>query len=50
MSDQDKPENDTQHPHGNKRRNLVLAIVLAAFALAMYASIFLRLSENPLSY
>lgn len=50
MSDQNKPKNDTQNAHGNKRRNFVLAIVLAAFALAMYASIFLRLSENPLSY
>jgi len=50
MSEQNTPENDTQNSHGNKRRNVILAIVLALGALTMYASIFLRLSENPLSY
>lgn len=50
MSDQNKTEKDTRNAHGNKRRNVILAIVLAAAALAMYASIFLRLAENPLSY
>lgn len=50
MSDQHKAENEPEISRGTKRRNVLLAIVLAAGALAMYASIFLRLSENPLSY
>ncbi len=50
MSEQDHSENQTQHSQGNKRRNVILAVVLALGALTMYASIFLRLSENPLSY
>lgn len=31
-----------------RTRNIMLALVLAAFSLAMYASIFWRLSTNPL--
>lgn len=34
-------------PH-KRKRNFLLAIILAGAALAMYASIFFRLSVNPL--
>lgn len=50
MSEQNHSKNDPHNAPGNKRRNLILAVVLALGALTMYASIFLRLSENPLSY
>ena len=32
----------------NRRRNILLAIILAAGAFTMYVSIFLRLSVSPL--
>lgn len=33
---------------GARRRNIILAVILAGSSLFMYLSIFVRLSENPL--
>ena len=48
MTDQDNIEEQSQGTPSNKRRNLILGLILAVAALGMYASIFFRLSTNPL--
>ncbi|WNK01027.1 hypothetical protein L2D14_06270 [Thalassospiraceae bacterium LMO-JJ14] len=48
MSEQTQANGDTIPASNRKMRNVILAIVLATAALAMYASIFLRLTDNPL--
>jgi len=48
MSEQTRANNDTIPASNRKMRNVILAVVLAVAALAMYASIFLRLTGNPL--
>lgn len=52
MSDKDSmadsADEHTNAKPGIGRRNLILGLILAAAALTMYASIFLRLSVNPL--
>lgn len=50
MTEQNQPDTTSQTPRSTKKRNVILAIVLLAASLTMYASIFLRLYENPLSY
>lgn len=42
----DTPE--TNATPSKRRRNVILALVLAAASLAMYFSIFVRLTVNPL--
>lgn len=48
MSVKDDMENNTEVSPNSKRRNLILAVILAAASITMYVSIFFRLSENPL--
>ena len=52
MSDNDSMTDDAAKSTGSKsgmsRRNLILGLILAAASLIMYASIFWRLSINPL--
>lgn len=48
MTEQNKSEMNTDPRPNRKLRNAILGIILAAAALTMYASIFVRLSENPL--
>lgn len=48
MSEQIQANGSTEVPSGRKRKNLILGLILAASALTMYVSIFLRLTGNPL--
>ena len=52
MSDNDSmtdgADKNTTQKSGMGRRNLLLGLILAAASLIMYASIFWRLSVNPL--
>jgi len=48
MSEQNQNRNDTEISSNQKRRNVILGLVLAAAAVIMYVSIFFRLSGNPL--
>ncbi|MEQ8321996.1 MAG: hypothetical protein RH946_17165 [Rhodospirillales bacterium] len=48
MTEQNKSEMNSGPRPNRKLRNAILGIILAAAALMMYASIFVRLSENPL--
>jgi flagellar basal body-associated protein FliL len=48
MSEKEDMQNETEVSPARKRRNVILGVILAAAALAMYLSIFFRLSENPL--
>lgn len=43
-----KPSDKSSESRKLKRRNMILGLVIAACALFMYASIFVRLSINPL--
>ncbi len=48
MTDSDITASNAPPSTSKRRRNIMLAIILAAGSLAMYVSIFLRLSTNPL--
>lgn len=47
MNDQIRDE-QTAKSSSTRKRNILLGLILAAASLAMYASIFYRLSVNPL--
>ena len=47
MSDQ-LPEDRSEKSTSTRTRNIMLGLILGAAALAMYASIFYRLTVNPL--
>jgi len=48
MNEHDQAGNGSESSPNLKRRNVILGVVLAASAIIMYASIFFRLSGNPL--
>jgi len=48
MTEQTDTDAETTPRPGARRRNIILGVVLACAAIAMYVSIFLRLSGNPL--
>lgn len=48
MTERDSASTNSAMTPAKRRRNLILGILLAAAALTMYASIFFRLSVDPL--
>jgi len=47
-ADAEPADTDQRGVTGTRRRNMILGVILGCAALAMYLSIFLRLSESPL--
>jgi len=48
MTESTEPDAESTPRPGARRRNILLGVILACAAIAMYVSIFLRLSNNPL--
>lgn len=48
MSDSGTTEQQHDTRPSTRKRNIILALILAAAVLVMYVSIFYRLSVNPL--
>ncbi len=48
MTESTKTDAEPEVRPGARRRNIILGVILACAAFFMYASIFLRLSGNPL--